>query len=80
MICRPKDQGGLGIEVLDIKNNCLLSKWLFKIINGEGMWQELLMRERPLGSSILTYLLQPKNKMDTRSQRSPRLIRVRIHL
>jgi hypothetical protein len=42
MICRPKDQGGLGIEVLDIKNNCLLSKWLFKIINEEGMWQELI--------------------------------------
>jgi hypothetical protein len=42
MICHPKDQGGLGIEVLDIKNNCLLSKWLFKIINEEGIWQELL--------------------------------------
>jgi hypothetical protein len=42
MICRPKDQGGLGIEVLDIKNSCLLSKWLFKIINEEGMWQELI--------------------------------------
>jgi hypothetical protein len=37
-----KDQGGLGIEVLDVKNSCLLSKWLFKIINDEGMWQELL--------------------------------------
>jgi hypothetical protein len=23
IICRPKDQGGLGIEVLDIKNKCL---------------------------------------------------------
>jgi hypothetical protein len=42
MICHPEDQGGLGIEVLDIKTNCLLSKWLFKIINEEGMWQELL--------------------------------------
>jgi hypothetical protein len=42
MVCRPKDQGGLGIEVLDVKNICLLSKWLFKIINEEGMWQKLL--------------------------------------
>jgi hypothetical protein len=25
IICRPKDQGGLGIEVLEIKNQCLLS-------------------------------------------------------
>jgi hypothetical protein len=32
----------MGIEVLDIKNNFLLSKWLFKIINEEGMWQELI--------------------------------------
>jgi hypothetical protein len=35
-------EGGLGIEGLDIKNNCLLSKWLFKIINEEWMWQELI--------------------------------------
>jgi hypothetical protein len=42
ILCRPKDLGGLGIEVLDIKNRCLLSKWLFKLLNEEGMWQELL--------------------------------------
>jgi hypothetical protein len=41
-ICRPKDQGGLGVEVLDIKNKCLLSKWLFKLMHEEGVWQELL--------------------------------------
>jgi hypothetical protein len=37
-ICRPKYQGGLGIEVLDIKNYFLLSKWLFKPLNEKGMW------------------------------------------
>jgi hypothetical protein len=42
IICRPKDQGGLGIEVLDIKNSCLLSKWMFKLLNENGMWQELI--------------------------------------
>jgi hypothetical protein len=42
IICRPKDQGGLGIEVLNIKNTCLLSKWLFKLFNSDGVWQELL--------------------------------------
>ena len=42
IICRPKDQGGLGIEVLELKNKCLLSKWLFKLLNKEGVWQELL--------------------------------------
>jgi hypothetical protein len=38
----PKDQGGLGIEVLELKNMCLLSKWLFKLLHEEGMWQQLL--------------------------------------
>ena len=27
IICRPKDRGGLGIENLEVKNRCLLSKW-----------------------------------------------------
>ena len=31
IICRPKDQGGLGIENLEVKNICLLSKWLYKL-------------------------------------------------
>jgi hypothetical protein len=39
---RPKDQGGLGIEVLELKNKCLLSKWLFKLINENGVWQQIL--------------------------------------
>jgi hypothetical protein len=42
IICRPKDQGGLGIEVLELKNKCLLSKWLFKLLNEDGVWQEML--------------------------------------
>jgi hypothetical protein len=42
MVCRPKDQGGLGIKVLELKNKCLLSKWLFKILTEEGMWQQLI--------------------------------------
>jgi hypothetical protein len=42
IICRPKDQGGLGIEVLELKNRCLLSKWLYKLFNEDGVWQELL--------------------------------------
>jgi hypothetical protein len=42
IICRPKDQGGLGIEVLEVKNKCLLCKWLFKILTGNGVWHELV--------------------------------------
>jgi hypothetical protein len=40
--CRPMDQGVLGIEVLEIKNKCLLNNWLFKLLNEQGVWQELL--------------------------------------
>jgi hypothetical protein len=32
----------LGIEVLDIKNSSLFSKWLFKLLNEKGMWQKLI--------------------------------------
>jgi hypothetical protein len=42
IICRPKHQGDLGIEVLGLKNKCLLSKWLFKLLTEEGMWHEIL--------------------------------------
>ena len=37
-----KGSSGVGIEVLETKNKCLLSKWLFKLLHEEGMWQELL--------------------------------------
>ena len=40
VMCQPKDQGGLGIHNLEIQNKCLLSKWLFKLLNEEGLWQE----------------------------------------
>ena len=45
ILCQPKDQGGLGIKNLDIQNQCLLSKWLFKLINEDGLWQNLLKRK-----------------------------------
>ena len=32
ILCQPKNQGGLGIHNLDIKNTTLLSKWLFKLL------------------------------------------------
>jgi hypothetical protein len=54
IICRPKDQGGPGVEVLDIKNKCLLSKWLFKLLNEEGVWQELLHNKYLLGKMQVT--------------------------
>ena len=41
-MCQPRDQGGLGIQNIDLQNQCLLSKWLFKLINEDGLWQDLL--------------------------------------
>lgn len=45
ILCRPIDCGGLGIQNLETQNKCLLSKWLFKLINEEGIWQNLLRRK-----------------------------------
>jgi hypothetical protein len=41
-MCQPKDQGGLGIQNLEIQNECLLIKWLFKVVNEDGSWQRIL--------------------------------------
>jgi len=32
----------LGVLNLDVQNKCLLSKWLFKLLNEDGVWQPLL--------------------------------------
>ena len=42
VVCTLKDQGGLGVLNLGVHNKYLLSKWLFKLINGDGVWQKLL--------------------------------------
>jgi hypothetical protein len=36
------NKGGLGILDLELQNKCLLSKWLFKLYNENGIWQSLL--------------------------------------
>jgi hypothetical protein len=43
--CQPKDQGGLGIHNLGIKNTTLLSKWLFKLLTSYGTWQQILQNK-----------------------------------
>jgi len=37
ILCRPKDQGGLGILDLQLQNKCLLAKWLVDLLNTNGM-------------------------------------------
>jgi hypothetical protein len=38
VVCQPKVLGGLGVSNLAVKNICLLSKWLYKLLNEDGMW------------------------------------------
>jgi hypothetical protein len=39
----PKDQGGLGIINTSIMNECLLVKWIWKIVKGSGqIWYKLV--------------------------------------
>jgi hypothetical protein len=62
IICRPKDQGGLGVEVLELKNKCLLSKWLFKILNEqEGVWLELICNKYMHSKSLSQILAKPSD-------------------
>jgi hypothetical protein len=49
----PKGQGGLGIMNLEIQNVCLLSKWLYKLVNEDGVWQDLL-RKKYLKNKIIS--------------------------
>ena len=49
MVCSPKDQCGLGISDLQIKNSALFGKWLTE----DGVWQTLL-RRKYIGSKALS--------------------------
>jgi hypothetical protein len=53
ILCRPKDQGGLGILDLQLQNKCLLAKWLVNLLNTDGIWQTML-RNKYLRSESLT--------------------------
>ena len=52
VICSPKDQGGLGVLDLDLMNKTLLGKWIWKLENEEGWWQDILKnkysRKKPM--------------------------------
>src|SRR4051812_17981250 len=53
VVCRSKDQGGLGIHDLQFKNEALLSKWLFKLLTEDGVWQTIL-RNKYLGQKAVS--------------------------
>jgi hypothetical protein len=45
VVCCPKDQGGLGIHDLEVRNTALLGKWLFRFLTEDGVWQTLLRQK-----------------------------------
>ena len=44
---------------LDVQNICLLSKWLYKLINEDGAWQQLLKRKYLKNKTISQVVKQP---------------------
>ncbi|WVZ90587.1 hypothetical protein U9M48_036874, partial [Paspalum notatum var. saurae] len=61
ILCLLKDQGGMGIRNLEVQNVCLLSKWLFKLINEEGIWQIILKRKYLRGKTIGEVQWKPRD-------------------
>jgi hypothetical protein len=49
---KPKSVGGMGIVDLDIQNKCLLSKWIVKLINEDGLWQQMLKKKYLKGKTL----------------------------
>jgi hypothetical protein len=45
--------------VLELKNKCLLSKWLFKLLNEEGVWQKLLRNKYLHSKSLSEVTMKP---------------------
>ena len=52
ILCQPKDQGGLGIHNLELKNIALLNKWLYRLLTTDGTWQQIL-RNKYLENKLL---------------------------
>jgi hypothetical protein len=55
VVCQPKVLGSLSVSNLDVKNICLLSKWLYKLLNENGMCQQLL-KNKYLGDKSRTQI------------------------
>jgi hypothetical protein len=42
----------MGIVDLDIQNKCLLSKWILKLINKDGLWKQMLKKKYLKGKTL----------------------------
>lgn len=60
IICTPKYQGGLGIENLEVKNICLLSKWLYKLsLETDAMWAQILCNKYLQSKTLSQVTVRP---------------------
>lgn len=61
-ICRPKEQGGLGVENLEVKNRCLLSKWLFRLsVEKKGLWVQILRNKYLQSKTLAQVTVRPND-------------------
>ena len=52
-LCRPKNQGSVGMLNTKIMNDCLLTNWIWKIMKGsEETWCKLLQAKYMLGGDF----------------------------
>jgi hypothetical protein len=77
---QPKCLGGLGILDLDVQNKSLLAKWLVKLLNEDGPWQQLIRKKylyrfslaqvtkRPGDSQFWTGLMEIKDEVLARGR------------
>jgi hypothetical protein len=56
-----KKERWLGIHDLRLMNQSLLSKWWWKLENGEGMWQEIVRQKYVKQSTIPQLKAKPGN-------------------
>jgi hypothetical protein len=42
----------MGTVDLDIQNKCLLSKWVIKLLNEDGLWQQILRKMYLKGKTL----------------------------
>jgi hypothetical protein len=59
VVCSPKDQGGLGIQDIEVKNIALLGKWLFRLLIEDGIWQTVLYRKYVVSKALSQVLWKP---------------------
>ena len=60
IICQPKDQRGLGIKNLEVKNRCLLSKWLYKLsVESEATWVQILHNKYLYSKTLSQVTVRP---------------------